>query len=58
MISTNCKPKMYQVSYQTPYSNQEWRVQYFNTKEEAQSVVEFYQSCGSPAKLIERQVSN
>ena len=51
-------PEMYQVSYQTPYSNQEWRVQFFNTKDEVQRMVEFYQSCGSPAKLIERKVSN
>ena len=58
MISTNCKPKMYQVSYQIPYNDCEWRVQYFNTLEEAQSMVDFYRSCGSPAKLIERQVSN
>lgn len=50
--------KMYQVSYQTPYGNQEWRVQFFNTLQEAQSMVEFYKSCGSPAKLVERQTSN
>jgi hypothetical protein len=51
-------PEMYQVSYQVPYGNQEWRVQFFNTLDEAQSMVEFYISCGSPAKLIERKVSN
>lgn len=50
--------KMYEVTYQVPYNNQEWRSQYFNTLQEAQAMVEFYQSCGSPAKLIERQVSN
>ena len=49
---------MYQVCYQVPYNNQEWREQFFNTLEEAQSMVEFYISCGSPAKLIERKTSN
>lgn len=44
--------QMYQVSYQVPYGNQEWRVQSFSTLQEAQSMVEFYISCGSPAKLI------
>lgn len=47
-------PEMYEVTYRTPYNHQEWRSQYFNTKDE----VEFYKSCGSPAKLIERKVSN
>ena len=51
-------PEMYQVSYQVPYGNQEWRVQSFSTLKEAQSMVEFYISCGSPAKLIELKVSN
>jgi hypothetical protein len=51
-------PEMYEVTYQTPYNNQEWRSQYFNTKEKAQSMVEFYRSCGSPAKLIKHKVSN
>ena len=50
--------KMYQVSYQVPYNNCEWREQFFNTLEEAERMVEFYISCGSPAKLIERQLSN
>jgi len=49
---------MYQISYQTPYNNQEWRVQFFNTKEEAERMVDFYLSCGSPAKMIQRKVSN
>jgi hypothetical protein len=44
--------KMYQVSYQVPYNNQEWRVQSFPTLEEAESMVNFYISCGSPAKII------
>ena len=61
-ISHNCNnssmPEMYEVTYQTPYNNQEWRSQYFNTKEKAQSMVEFYRSCGSPAKLIKHKVSN
>lgn len=51
-------PEMYQVSYQIPYNDCEWRSQYFNTLEEAERMVEFYKSCGSPARLIERKVSN
>jgi hypothetical protein len=50
--------EMYEVSYQIPYNDCEWRSQYFNTKDEAERMVEFYKSCGSPAKLIERKVSN
>jgi hypothetical protein len=44
---------MYQITYQTPYSNQEWRVQSFPTIQEAQNMIKFYQSCGSPAKLVD-----
>ena len=51
-------PEMYEVTYQTPYGNQGWRSQYFNDKDEANRMVDFYRSCGSPAKLIERKVSN
>jgi hypothetical protein len=50
--------KMYQVTYQIPYNDCEWRVQSFSTLEEAQSMVEFYKSCGSPAKLIQSQNQN
>jgi hypothetical protein len=50
--------KMYEVTYQTPYNQCEWRSQYYNNLQEAERMVEFYQSCGSPAKLIERTTSN
>jgi hypothetical protein len=50
--------QMYEVTYQVPYNDCEWRSQYFNTLQEAQSMIEFYRSCGSPVKLIERKVSN
>ena len=50
--------QMYQVSYQIPYNDCEWRSQYFNTLDEAERMVEFYKSCGSPARLIERKLSN
>ncbi len=42
----------YTITYQTPYNNQEWRTQSFSTLEEALRMIDFYQSCGSPAKLI------
>ena len=40
-----------EVRYQTPYNNCEWRSQWFRTKEEAGSMVDFYRSCGSPAHV-------
>jgi hypothetical protein len=40
------------IQYQTPYNNCEWRLQSFDTLEEAERMIEFYQSCGSPAKLM------
>jgi len=45
--------KMYVITYQVPYNNCEWRQQSFSTLEEAESMVAFYISCGSPAKLIQ-----
>lgn len=51
-------PEIYEVTYQTPYNNQEWRSQYFNTKDEANRMVDFYLSCGSQANLIQRKISN
>jgi hypothetical protein len=47
---------MYQIKYQVPYPSagllEEWRIQSFPTLDEAQRMVIFYRSCGSPAKLI------
>lgn len=40
------------VTYQVPYNDCEWREQQFSTQLEAESMVSFYLSCGSPAKLI------
>jgi hypothetical protein len=44
--------QMYQIKYQVPYGDCEWRTQSFYTLDEAQRMVIFYLSCGSPAKLI------
>ena len=41
----------YEVRYQVPYNACEWRSQWFPTLEEAERMVEFYRSCGSPAHL-------
>ena len=41
----------FEVRYQTPYNHCEWRSQWFPTLEEAQSMVEFYLSCGSPSHI-------
>ena len=48
--------QMYQIKYQVPYPSagllEEWRIQSFATLDEAKRMVDFYRSCGSPAKLI------
>jgi hypothetical protein len=41
----------YEVRYQTPYGDQQWRSQWFPTLAEAERMVAFYISCGSPAHL-------
>jgi hypothetical protein len=43
---------MFTITYLTPYQ-QQWRTQSFNTLDEAERMVEFYRSCGSPAHLLE-----
>ena len=40
-----------EVRYQTPYSSQEWRSQWFSTMAEAERMVEFYLSCWSPSHI-------
>ena len=49
--STSSK-QMFTITYQVPYNNCEWRTQSFKTLAEAESMVAFYISCGSPAKLV------
>lgn len=46
---------MYQVTYQVPYGDCQWKVQSFSSLEEAKRMIDFYKSCGSPAKLIQSQ---
>jgi len=41
----------YEVRYQTPYNQCEWRSQWFNTLAEAERMVEFYLSCGSKSYI-------
>jgi len=40
-----------EVRYQTPYGDQQWRSQWFPTLAEAERMVDFYRSCGSPAHV-------
>ncbi len=42
----------YEVRYQVPYNNLEWRSQWFNTLKDAESMVSFYLSCGSKSYLV------
>jgi len=44
-------PMRFEVRYQTPYNQCEWRSQFFGTLAEAERMVAFYRSCGSPAHL-------
>jgi hypothetical protein len=41
----------YEVRFQTPYNACEWRSQFFRTLDEAERMIAFYISCGSPAHL-------
>jgi hypothetical protein len=47
---------MYQITYQVPYPSvgliEEWRTQTFSTLDEAERMIKFYISCGSPARLV------
>jgi hypothetical protein len=40
-----------EVRYQTPYNQTEWRSQWFPTLAEAERMVAFYLSCGSPSHI-------
>jgi hypothetical protein len=42
---------MFTITYQTPYGACEWRFQSFATRQEAESMIAFYRSCGSPARF-------
>jgi len=48
-------PEMYQISFQLPYTN-EWRTRFYDTLQEAEDAVEFYNSfTGFPAQVINVQ---
>jgi hypothetical protein len=40
------------IRYQSPYNDCEWRTQTFPTIDEANRMVDFYRSCGSPAEVV------
>ena len=46
----------FSITYQVPYPSEglleEWRTQTFPTLSEAERMIKFYRSCGSPAKMI------
>lgn len=50
-MQTNTQDRTFVVRYQIPYNDCEWREQVFTTREDAESMVNFYRSCGSPAHL-------
>jgi hypothetical protein len=41
---------MYKITFLHPYT-QHWLFQSFPTKEEAERMIAFYKSCGSPARF-------
>ena len=45
------QPMRIEVRYQTPYGECEWRSQWFPTLDEAERMVDFYRSCGSPSHI-------
>ena len=40
------------IKYQSPYNQCDWRTQSFTTREEAERMIQFYRSCGSPAEMV------
>ena len=46
----------FSITYQIPYPSvglvEEWRTQTFSTLDEAERMIKFYRSCGSPARMI------
>lgn len=40
-----------EVRYQVPYGDCQWRSQWFPTLAEAERMVDFYKSCGSPSHV-------
>ncbi len=54
MISSTAT--VFMIQYQVPYPSEglleEWRTQSFSTLNEAEKMIKFYRSCGSPAKMI------
>ena len=54
MISSTAT--VFTIEYQVPYPSvglvEEWRTQTFNSLNEAERMIQFYISCGSPARMI------
>jgi len=54
MISSTAT--VFMIQYQVPYPSagllEEWRTQTFNSLNEAERMIKFYRSCGSPARMI------
>ena len=50
-LSSQATDMRIEVRYQTPYGDCQWRSQWFNTLAEAERMVEFYRSCGSPSHI-------
>tara|TARA_Y100001963_G_C6691624_1_gene404914 strand:+ start:820 stop:1065 length:246 start_codon:yes stop_codon:yes gene_type:complete len=42
----------YAITYQPPYSNGAWKIQCFTNEQDAIEMINFYESCGTPAHFI------
>jgi len=44
--------KMYSITFQPPYANGEWKIETYRTKEQAESMIQFYSTCGTKAYFV------
>ena len=50
-IATRFMSQSFMIRVLRPYT-QDWHFQSFSTMDEAQRMIQFYKSCGSPAELV------
>jgi len=43
---------MYSITFQPPYANGEWKIETYRTKEQAESMIQFYSTCGTQAHFV------
>ena len=43
---------MYSITFQPPYANGAWKIETYRTKEQAESMIQFYSTCGTQAHFV------